>query len=54
LSQRLRIFVALHLARDRIGGWHAHVTRNKVEIAVSVDKGGRITAPKPTNGGSAD
>jgi hypothetical protein len=31
------------LTRDRTGGWHAHVTRNKVEIAVSVDKGGRIT-----------
>jgi hypothetical protein len=42
------------LARDRAGGWHGHVTRNKVEIAMSVDKGGRITAPKPTNGGSAD
>ena len=32
------------LSRDRTGGWHAHVIRNKVEIAVSVDKGGRITA----------
>ena len=42
------------LSRDRTGGWHAHVVRNNVEIAVSVDKGGRITAPKPTNGGSAD
>ena len=42
------------LARDRTGGWHGHATRNKVEITVSVDKGGRITAPKPTNGGSAD
>ena len=32
------------LARDRAGVWHAHVIRNKVEIAVAVDKGGRITA----------
>jgi hypothetical protein len=32
------------LSRDRAGVWHAHVIRNKVEIAVSVDKGGRITA----------
>jgi len=32
------------LLRDRTGGWHAHVVRNNVEIAVSVDKGGRITA----------
>jgi hypothetical protein len=32
------------LSRDRTGGWHAHVTRNQVEIAVTVDKGGRITA----------
>jgi hypothetical protein len=32
------------LSRDPTGGWHAHVLRNKVEIAVSVDKGGRITA----------
>ena len=32
------------LSRDRTGGWHAHVIRNKVEIAVSVDKGSRITA----------
>jgi hypothetical protein len=32
------------LSRDRTGSWHAHVIRNKVEIAVSVDKGGRITA----------
>jgi hypothetical protein len=31
------------LSRDRTGGWHAHVTKNKVEIAVAVDKGGRIT-----------
>jgi hypothetical protein len=36
------------LARDRSGVWHAHVIRNKVEIAVSVDKGGRITA-QPAN-----
>jgi len=42
------------LSRDRTGGWHARVVRNNVEIAVSVDKGGRITAAKPTNGGSAD
>jgi hypothetical protein len=33
------------LSRDRTGSWHAHVIRNEVEIAVSVDKGGRITAP---------
>jgi len=33
-----------NLSRDRSGVWHAHVTRNQVEIAVSVDKGGRITA----------
>jgi hypothetical protein len=33
------------LSRDRTGGWHGHVIRDKVEIAVSVDKGGRITAP---------
>jgi hypothetical protein len=32
------------LSRDRAGVWHAHVIRNQVEIAVSVDKGGRITA----------
>ena len=32
------------LWRDRTGGWHAHVIRNKVEMAVSVDKGGRISA----------
>jgi hypothetical protein len=32
------------LSRDRTGGWHAHVVRNNVEIAVAVDKGGRITA----------
>jgi hypothetical protein len=32
-----------NLARDRSGVWHAQVMRNKVEIAVSVDKGGRIT-----------
>jgi hypothetical protein len=37
-----------NLSRDRTGGWHAHVTRNKVEIAVAVDKGGRITAQSPT------
>ena len=36
------------LSRDRTGTWHAHVIRNEVEIAVSVDKGGRITAP-PAN-----
>lgn len=36
------------LSRDRTGGWHAHVIRNKVEIAVSVDKGGRLIA-QPTN-----
>jgi hypothetical protein len=35
------------LSRDRTGGWHGHVTRDKVEIAVSVDKGGRITAQSP-------
>jgi hypothetical protein len=32
------------LSRDRSGVWHAHVIRNEVEIAVAVDKGGRITA----------
>ncbi|SRR5258708_4530692 len=32
------------LSRDRTGGWHAHVVKNNVEIAVSVDKGGRIVA----------
>jgi len=32
------------LSRDRTGGWHARVVRNNVEIAVSVDKGGRIMA----------
>jgi hypothetical protein len=32
------------LSRDRSGVWHARVMKNKVEIAVSVDKGGRITA----------
>ena len=32
------------VGREPTGGWHAHVLRNKVEIAVSVDKGGRITA----------
>jgi hypothetical protein len=32
------------LSRDRTGRWHAHVVRNNVEIAVSVDKGGRIIA----------
>ena len=32
------------LSRDRTGGWHGHVVRNNVEIAVSVDKGGRIIA----------
>jgi hypothetical protein len=32
------------LSRDRSGVWHAHVIRNQVEIAVSVDKGGRMTA----------
>jgi hypothetical protein len=32
------------LSRDPTGGWHAHVVRNNVEIAVSVDKGGRIIA----------
>jgi hypothetical protein len=32
------------LSRDRTGGWHARVVRNNVEIAVSVDKGGRIIA----------
>lgn len=32
------------LSRDRTGNWHAHILKNKVEIAVSVDKGGRITA----------
>ena len=36
------------LSRNRTGGWHAHVVRNKVEIAVSVDKGGRIIA-QPAN-----
>ena len=35
------------LSRDRTGGWHAHVTRSTVEIAVAVDKGGRITAQSP-------
>jgi hypothetical protein len=35
------------LSRDRTGGWHAHVTRDKVEIAVAVDKGGRITVQSP-------
>jgi hypothetical protein len=35
------------LSGDRTGGWHAHVIRNNVEIAVSVDKGGRITAQSP-------
>jgi hypothetical protein len=33
------------LSRDRTGGWHGHVIMDKVEIAVSVDKGGRIAAP---------
>jgi hypothetical protein len=33
----------IDLSRDRFGVWHAHVMRNEVEIAVSVDKGGRIT-----------
>jgi hypothetical protein len=33
------------LSRDRTGGWHGHVTKDNVEIAVSIDKGGRITAP---------
>jgi hypothetical protein len=33
-----------NLSRDRTGGWHAHVVKNNVEIAVSVDKGGRIVA----------
>lgn len=32
------------LAPDRTGGWHGHVVWNDVEIAVSVDKGGRIIA----------
>jgi hypothetical protein len=36
------------LARDRSGVWHAHVMKNNVDIAVSVDKGGRITA-QPAN-----
>jgi hypothetical protein len=36
------------LSRDPTGGWHAHVIRNNIEIAVSVDKGGRITA-QPAN-----
>lgn len=35
------------LSRDRTGGWHAHVTRDNVEIAVAVDKGGRITVQSP-------
>ena len=35
----------MDLSRDRSGVWHAHVIRNEVEIAVSVDKGGRITTP---------
>jgi hypothetical protein len=33
------------LSGDCPAVWHAHVIRNEVEIAVSVDKGGRITAP---------
>ena len=32
------------LSRDRTGGWHGHVVKNNIEIAVSVDKGGRIIA----------
>jgi hypothetical protein len=32
-----------NLSRDRSGVWHAQVMSNEVEIAVSVDKGGRIT-----------
>jgi hypothetical protein len=37
------------LSRDRTGGWHARVVRNNVEIAVSIDKGGRIIA-QPADG----
>jgi len=32
------------LSRDRTGDWHAHVIKNAVEVAVSVDKGGRMIA----------
>jgi hypothetical protein len=32
------------LSRERTGGWHARVIRDNVEIAVSIDKGGRIIA----------
>jgi len=32
------------LSRDRTGSRHAHVIKNAVEVAVSVDKGGRIIA----------
>src|SRR6266478_4357486 len=41
------------LSRDRAGVWHARVIRNRVEIAVSVDKGGRITAQAGNVGGPA-
>jgi hypothetical protein len=32
------------LSRDRTGTWQAHVLKSAVEVAVSVDKGGRIIA----------
>ena len=32
------------LSREPTGGWHGHVVKDNVEIAVSVDKGGRIVA----------
>jgi hypothetical protein len=38
------------LSRDRAGVWHGRVMRNRVEIAVSVDKGGRITAQTGNDG----
>jgi hypothetical protein len=37
------------LSRDRTGVWHAHVIRKEVEIALSVDKGGRLTAQSANN-----
>src|SRR5260370_808157 len=38
------------LSRDRAGVWHGRVMRNRVEIAVSVDKGGRITEQTGNDG----
>ncbi len=41
------------LSRERTGGWHARVIRDNVEIAVSIDKGGRIIAQPATVSGGA-